>query len=206
MKIIKLEVGSLGTNCYIIYSEKTKNAMIVDPGGNAKQIMLKVNQENMKVKWIVLTHAHADHMSALEEVRKITGAELLVHEEDAIYLASPSMNLSAYMGEGFTVESADKLIKEGDVLEFDDVKFTVRHTPGHTPGGICLVGDEVVICGDTLFAESIGRTDFPGGSYRQLIASIKNKLMTLPDEYQVLPGHGPDTTIGWERNMNSFIQ
>ncbi len=121
-------------------------------------------------------------------------------------MLTSSYNLSGFMGKGITVAAADKTLQAGDIVEFGTVKLTVRHTPGHTPGGICLVGEGIVFSGDTLFAESIGRTDFPGGSYKQLIDSIKEQLLTLPDDTKVMPGHGPDTTIGWERKMNPFIQ
>ncbi len=206
MKIIKMEVGSLGTNCYIVYCENSRAAAIIDAGGNANEIMRTVRRENLAVQYLINTHGHADHILGLAEVKKQTGAPVLIHEADNNMLTDAALNLSGFMGSGFTVGAADQLLHDGDVIEFGSVKFTVRHTPGHTPGGICLISDGVVFSGDTLFAESVGRTDFPGGSHQQLISSIKKQLMILPDDTQVLPGHGPDTTIGWERKMNSFIQ
>lgn len=206
MKIIKLEVGSLGTNCFIVYDEASLAAAVIDPGGSADEILRLVRREKLSVELIILTHGHADHIMAVDQVKEQTGARLLIHEADAPMLASASLNLSGFMGQGFTVGAADQLLRDGDVITLATISFKVLHTPGHTPGGICLVAEEVAICGDTLFAESIGRTDFPGGSYKQLIESIQNKLLALPDDYKVLPGHGPDTTIGWERKMNPFIQ
>lgn len=206
MKIIKMEVGNLGTNCYIVYCEISREAAIVDPGGNADEIMQAVRREDLVVKYIINTHGHADHIMGLAEIRTATGAPVLIHEADDKMLTDASLNLSGFMGKGISVAAADQTLQAGDIIEFGTVKFTVRHTPGHTPGGICLVGEGIVISGDTLFAESIGRTDFPGGSYQQLIDSITKQLMTLPDDTKVLPGHGPDTTIGWERKKNPFIQ
>lgn len=206
MKIIKLEVGNLGTNCYIVYCEKSLEAAIIDPGGNADEIMRMVRRENLTVKYLILTHGHADHIMGLAEVRKATGAPVLIHEADNKMLTNASLNLSGFMGPGFTTHQADQTLCQGDVIQFGTVKFIVRHTPGHTPGGISLVGEGLVISGDTLFTESVGRTDFPGGSHQQLIHSIQEQLMTLSDDTKVLPGHGPETTIGWERKMNPFIQ
>ena len=206
MKIIKLEVGNLGTNCYIVYCETSHEAAIVDPGGNAAEIMRLVRREKLLVKYIINTHGHADHIMGLAEVKAATGAPVLIHEADDEMLTNGELNLSGFMGPKISVAAADQTLVAGDIIEFGTVKLTVRHTPGHTPGGICLVGDGIVLSGDTLFAESIGRTDFPGGSYQQLIDSIQEQLMTLPDDTKVFPGHGPDTTIGWERKMNSFIQ
>lgn len=206
MKIIAMEVGNLGTNCYIVYSEESKDAMIIDPGGDAARILAAVGNAGLSVKYIVNTHGHADHVLANMKVKEATGAELLVHKEDAGMLTSPQLNLSVFIGGGAVCGPADKELSDGDIVEVGEMKFVVLHTPGHTPGGISLHYDGVVFSGDSLFAESIGRTDFPGGSHRQLIESIRRKLMTLDDEVKVYPGHGPATTIGWERRMNPFIQ
>ncbi|MDU4960640.1 MAG: MBL fold metallo-hydrolase [Sporomusaceae bacterium] len=206
MKIRRLEVGALGTNCYIAWCEQTRQAIVIDPGGDADQILAVIQQENLAVAFIVNTHGHADHIGALTQVRQETGAPVLIHQADAAMLTSSSQNLSAYMGPGLTCQPADRMIREGDVIRFGNAALTVLETPGHTPGGICLKGEGVVFSGDTLFAESIGRTDFPGGSYSQLIRHIREKLLILPDDWVVYPGHGPETTIGWERKMNPFIQ
>lgn len=206
MQIIKLEVGALGTNCYIVWCEQTKQAVVIDPGGDADSIMAQVRGEELTVKYIINTHGHADHIGAVAKIKQVTGAPVLIHAADADMLTSSLRNLSTYMGPGITCEPADRTIKEGDVINFGAELLTVLETPGHTPGGICLKGEGVVFSGDTLFAESIGRTDFPGGSYSQLIKHIQQKLMILPDDYTVYPGHGPETTIGWERKRNPFIQ
>lgn len=206
MKIIQLEVGYLGTNCYIVYDENTLQAAIIDPGGSADKILKIVEQENLAVEMIINTHGHADHISGNSEIKKATGAPILIHKDDAVMITNAHSNLSVYVGNGMESEPADRLLSDGDNIKLGSILFTVVHTPGHTPGGICLIANNEVFCGDTIFYESIGRTDFPGGSYRQLIQSIKDKLMTLNDEVNLYPGHGPATTVGWERRRNPFIQ
>ncbi len=206
MKTIKMEVGNLGTNCYIVYCEKTLQAAVIDPGGNAAEIIALINRDKLKVVYIINTHGHADHILANTAVRQATGAPLYIHEADAAMLTNAQLNLSPFIGGAMTCDPADHLLKDGDIIKVGEIKFTVLHTPGHTPGGICLQTEDVVFCGDTLFAESIGRTDFPAGSHSQLIKSIKDKLLKLNNDVKVLPGHGPDTTIGWERENNPFIQ
>ena len=206
MKILQMEVGSLGTNCYIAYCENTKKAVVIDPGGDASRIMAAINREGLTVEAIINTHGHADHVMANIKVKEATGAPLWIHSADADMLGSGSRNLSAYLGGSVSCGTPDRLLAEGDILPVGDFTLKVLHTPGHTPGGISLLADKEVFVGDTLFAESIGRTDFPGGSYSQLIQSIKTKLMTLDDDVKAYPGHGPATTIGWERRQNPFIQ
>jgi hydroxyacylglutathione hydrolase len=207
MKIIAMEVGNLGTNCYIAYSETTREAAVIDPGGSAERILAAIGNEKLTVKYIINTHGHADHVLANLRIKQSTGAPILIHEADGAMLTSAALNLSMYIGGAATCGPADQLLRDGDVIKVaDDLELTVIHTPGHTPGGICLKSGDVLFSGDTLFAESIGRTDFPGGSFSKLIAGIQEKLMPMDDNVKVLPGHGPETTIGWERKMNSFIQ
>lgn len=207
MKIVSLEVGALGTNCYIVYDENSKEAAVIDPGGSVEAITAVLRNEKLTVKYIVNTHGHADHVLGNMRIKEATGAPILIHEADAAMLMSGQKNLSAFIGGSVACGPADTLLKEGDVVKIAaGLELTVIHTPGHTPGGICLLTDSVLFSGDTLFAESIGRTDFPGGSYSQLIANIKNKLLVLDDAVKVLPGHGPETNIGRERAMNPFIQ
>lgn len=206
MKIIKLEVGQLGANCYIIYCEKTLQGMVVDPGGDAEKILAVLKREKITVTSIVNTHGHADHIAANDELKEATGAPVLIHEEDAKMLVSAQGNLSIYIGNHLNCQAADRLLTDGDILVVGEMKFQVLHTPGHTRGGICIYGNDVVFSGDTLFEQSIGRTDFPGGSHSQLMSSIKTKLFVLADDTVVLPGHGANTTIGVERQTNPFIQ
>ncbi|MFY9174579.1 MAG: MBL fold metallo-hydrolase [Peptococcia bacterium] len=205
MKIITLILGMTATNCYIVYDENTKEAMIIDPGDAGKRIMAEVEKNQLQVKYILNTHGHADHIGANKYVKEATGAELLIHAEDAEMLTEPSLNLSVYFGEPITGPAADRVLQEGETIKVGSLEFKVLHTPGHTKGGICLVCGDVVFSGDTLFQYSIGRTDFPGGSYQQLINSIKTKLMPLDDKIVVYSGHGPQTTIGAERRGNPFL-
>ncbi|WP_346354161.1 MBL fold metallo-hydrolase [Azotosporobacter soli] len=206
MQAIMLQVGALGTNCYILYCEKTLQAAVIDPGGDAAEIMNEIGRRNLTVAYILNTHGHADHIGANDEIKARTNAPICIHEADAAMLTSAQKNLSLYIGQQISGNQADRLLADGDLIELGEIKLTVVHTPGHTPGGICFVGEDFVFSGDTLFAQSVGRTDFPGGSHVQLVNSIKNKLMALPDAMQVFPGHGPATTIGEERTMNPFIQ
>ena len=206
MKIKSLVVGPIGVNCYIVYDERSLDAIVVDPGGNAAEILKVINDDKLKVKYVVNTHGHSDHIGANTEVCEKTGARLLIHEGDKKMLTDSRANLSLYMGMNILSKPADEFVKNGDVIEFGDCKLKVLHTPGHSEGGICLVTDGIVFSGDTLFAESIGRCDFPGGSEITLINSVKEKIMPLPDDTKVLPGHGPATTVGWERKSNPFLQ
>lgn len=206
MKVIQLQVGHLGTNCYIVYCEKTLKAGVIDPGGSADAILSEINKNKLTVEYIINTHGHADHITANDTIQQATGAKVLIHHEDAEMLTNAQGNLSVFIGGGIVCQAADQLLKHNDTIAIGNIKLTVLHTPGHTPGGICLLSDKILIAGDTLFAESIGRTDFPGGSHSQLINSIKANLLSLEDDVTVLPGHGPETTIGWERTHNPFIQ
>ena len=207
MKIIKLEVGNLGANCYILYCEKTLKGAVIDPGGNANDIINVINRENIKIVYIINTHGHADHIAANDKIKEYTGAAVLIHKDDANMLTSSQGNLSVYIGDNLICQAADGLLTDGEVINVGEIQVHVIHTPGHTPGGICLkANNEVVFSGDTLFQQSIGRTDFPGGSFKQLMHSVKEKLFILADSIKVLPGHGGETTIGDERHTNPFIQ
>jgi glyoxylase-like metal-dependent hydrolase (beta-lactamase superfamily II) len=188
MKIISREVGSLGTNCYIVFDEETREAAVIDPGGSVGELLGVVGAEKLTVKYIINTHGHADHVMANLRVKDATGAPILIHAADAGMLTSGQLNLSAWIGGSVSCGPADTLLNDGDVIEISpNLALTVIHTPGHTPGGICLKTDGVLFSGDTLFAESIGRTDFPGGSYSQLITNIKEKLLVLDDASRSIP-------------------
>jgi hydroxyacylglutathione hydrolase len=206
MRTVKMQVGPLGTNCYIAYDEKAHQAVVLDPGGSAADILSFIDREHLDVLYILNTHGHADHIAANDAVKRATKAIIAIHEDDAAMLQNAQKNLSMFIGGSAQFPPADQILKDGDIVKAGTMSFEVLHTPGHTPGGVCFLTDEILFSGDTLFCESIGRTDFPGGSYEQLIHSIKEKLMPLKDEVKVFPGHGPDTTIGWERKMNPFIK
>lgn len=206
MKVITIEVGNLGTNCYVVVNEETAKAVVIDPGGSPAKILKAIEEEKLTVEAIFLTHGHSDHILAVDEVRNATGAEVYIHKEDKDMLTDSVENLSIYMGMNAVFKPAEHFYDDGDVLNVAGMEFKVVHTPGHTAGGVCLICGEEVFCGDTVFLESIGRTDFPGGSYRKILRSIVSKILTLPDETRLYPGHGPSTTVGWERRRNPFLQ
>ena len=204
----RLEVGPFASNCYIVGSEATKEGMIIDPGAEAAAILDTVSQLGLTIKLIVATHSHVDHIMALRQVKEATGAPFAIHEAESggkLMQGMARMMSMATGGSGEPPPKPDKLLKEGDYIDIGDLSFRVLHTPGHSLGGMSIYGHGVVFSGDTLFNFGIGRTDFPGCSHQVLIDSIKNKLMTLPDETVVLPGHGPETTIDVERKYNPFL-
>lgn len=204
MIVRKLEVGPFATNCFIVGSESIKEGVIIDPADNAQLILRNIEDLSLDIKLIVLTHGHLDHIGALKEVKEKTGAEVAVHSADANLLQDHT--LGQLFGLSYPIPPPpDRLLEDGDSVDVGDLHFKVLYTPGHTTGGICLFGHGVVFSGDALFKFSIGRTDFPGGDYDQLIDSIKNKLMVLPDDTVVYTGHGPDSTIGAERQGNPFL-
>jgi hydroxyacylglutathione hydrolase len=200
----KMELGSFGTNCYIVGDEVSKEGMIIDPGDNGSDIMRQVKALGLDIKLIVLTHSHIDHIGGLAEVKKATGAEIAIHETEAPFLLKQPWRME-FMPPTPPSPPAGRLLKEGDTITVGKLKFKVLHTPGHTIGGISLSGDGVVFTGDTLFNFSVGRADFPGSDYHQELNSIRSKLMTLPDDTKVYPGHGPASTIGTERRGNPFL-
>jgi len=200
-----LPVGNLEANCYIIGCEETGQAAVVDPGDEAGRILDRLAKGGLKVAAVVLTHGHADHIGAVGELKKATGAPVMIHAQDGEMLTNPARNLSAWLGEQLSFKPADRLLEDGDTIQVGTVTLEVIHTPGHTPGGICLRAGKDLFTGDTLFARSIGRSDFPGGSHTTLIKSIKSKLLALPEDTKIYPGHGPTSTIGEEKRHNPFL-
>lgn len=205
MILMRLVVGPLQVNCYILADEKTKDAVVIDPGDDAEDILRVIREKGLTVKYIVNTHAHFDHVGANHQLKEATGAEILLHEKDAVVLKSSSAHAAAFNVKTTASPPADRFVQHGDVISAGEVSLKVLHTPGHSPGGICLVEQGVVFTGDALFAGSIGRADLPGGDLMTLLGAIKAHLLTLPDETRVFPGHGPDTTIGDERRDNPFL-
>jgi glyoxylase-like metal-dependent hydrolase (beta-lactamase superfamily II) len=204
--IERLEVGPFASNCYIVGAETSHEGIIIDPGAEANLILKRVKDLGLTVKLIVLTHSHMDHIGAVKEIKEATKAELAVHSADARALQSRSPMGMLYRLSLQAAPPPDRLLKGGDSVEVAGLRLLVLHTPGHSPGGICLLGEGVVFTGDTLFNFGIGRFDMPGGSGQQLMDSIHTKLMILPDNTRVYPGHGPETTIGTERQWNPFLQ
>ena len=183
------------SNCYIVGSERSGRGLVIDPGAEAGRIVGAVEATGLGIQLIVATHGHIDHVGAVEPVRRALGAPFAMH---------PLENRSG--GPYSRVPPPDVPLRGGEVIDLGDLAFEVRHLPGHSPGGIVLVGDGVVFSGDTLFELGIGRTDFPGGSYEELMEGIFTHLLSLPDDTVVYSGHGPETTIGAERRMNPFVR
>ncbi len=198
-------MGPLQVNCYIVEDEQTKEAMVIDPGDDAAAILKVIGSRKLKVRYIINTHAHFDHVGANKQVKDATGAEILIHEQDDALLGATKDQTRMF---GMTAPSspkADRYVKHGDVITAGGISLRVLHTPGHSSGGISLAGGGVVFTGDALFAGSIGRTDLFGGDLMTLITSIRENLLSLPDETVVLSGHGPQSTIGEERRENPFL-
>jgi glyoxylase-like metal-dependent hydrolase (beta-lactamase superfamily II) len=193
-------------NCYIVGCDNTRQAAVIDPGDDSDRILMTLAESKLTVKYILNTHGHFDHVGANRRMKDATGAELMIHAQDAPMLGSLPQAAASF---GMSAESSplpDKTIDDGDAITFGDITFKVLHTPGHSPGGVSFHADGVVFVGDTLFAGSIGRTDFAGGDFNTLIASVKNKLFPLGDDVTVYTGHGPATTIGQEKRMNPFLR
>jgi hydroxyacylglutathione hydrolase len=202
-----LTVGLLEVNCYILGDEETKEAVVIDPGGDDDEILEALQNSGLKLKLIIDTHGHFDHVDANQPLKAATGAQIAIHEADAQMLVQPSAEALFFTGNRLRPSQADILLKEGDVLSFGKYRLKVLHTPGHTAGGISLVLEDhtYVYVGDLLFAGSIGRTDFPGGSFEALVEAVRSKIFPLGDNYTVFPGHGPVTTVGQERQYNPFF-
>lgn len=203
IKIDVLEVGDFLTNCYLVHNND--QAIVIDPGDGPDKILALIDSRRVTVEKIILTHGHIDHIGAVPEIKKATKAPVLIHHKDANMLTDAKANLSYYHSEAFSFEPADAFLNENDIVKIGDAQLRVLGTPGHTPGGISLLGDGVVFTGDALFFGSVGRTDLMGGNHEQLLKSIKDKLLILPDDTQVFPGHGPQTTIGNERFANPWL-
>jgi glyoxylase-like metal-dependent hydrolase (beta-lactamase superfamily II) len=206
MIVNKLTIGFFGVNNYIIHSLNSSKAILIDAGDDPGLILNKINDLNLELVYLINTHGHGDHIAGNTRVMEETGAKLMIHPLDEPYLSDPNLNLSSYLGHQLKSPPPDRLLNEGDIVELDEIKFTVLHTPGHTPGHISLIGDNVAFVGDVIFKESIGRTDFPLSSYPQLIETIKTKIYTLPDDTILYNGHGPQTMVGHEKFFNSFVR
>ena len=206
MIIERLEVGPFASNCYIVGDESSRQGLVVDAGAEAGRILKKLNELELDTKLIVLTHGHMDHTGAVKDVKEATGAELAIHAEDARGLQARSFSGALLHLSLKAPPPPERLLKDDDTLAIGRLRFRVLHTPGHSPGGICLLEEGVVFTGDTLFNFGIGRFDTPGGNGAQLLKSIQSKLMVLPDGTRVYPGHGPPTTIGIEREWNPFLR
>ncbi|OGR21335.1 MAG: MBL fold metallo-hydrolase [Desulfobacula sp. RIFOXYA12_FULL_46_16] len=206
MIVKKLEVGPIMANCYILGCESTKEAVVIDPGDDADRILMELAKAGLKVKYLINTHGHFDHVGANKRMKEVTGAELAIHPDDEPMLKELSRSAMMF---GLSAENsppADIRLNHGDEISFGEITLKVIHTPGHSKGGICLYTKGYLFAGDTLFAGSIGRTDLNGGDYDTLISSIKEKLLVLEPDTVVYTGHGPETTIANEKRMNPFLR
>jgi hydroxyacylglutathione hydrolase len=200
-----LVVGPIQSNCYILGSEQTREAAVIDPGGDADRILITLAKDKLRCIYIINTHGHFDHSADNKRLKEVTGAKLLIHRADAPMIIHQSKSGGMW---GTLIDNSpppDRYLVEGDVITIGDISLKVLHTPGHSPGGISLVTDKIVFVGDTLFAGSIGRTDFSGGDYKGLLRNVREKIFTLGDDVIVYPGHGPKTTVGREKKTNPFF-
>ncbi|MFN3466600.1 MAG: MBL fold metallo-hydrolase [Candidatus Brocadiales bacterium] len=216
MRIETLIVGPLDVGCYILMNEDNE-AVIIDPGGDADEILKFIKKHKLQPRYLINTHGHGDHIGANKELKAhFPDIKICIHEEDKDALTNPFKNLSAlggFQSKDYILKSppADMTLKEGDRITLGKIKLEVIHTPGHTPGGICLLGrsedgrPDVLFSGDSLFQGSIGRTDFPGGNHSALIESLRGKVLTLKEDTIVYPGHGPTTTVGYEKRNNPYL-
>lgn len=212
MKVESLIVGPLEVCCYIVYCAETKEGVIIDPGDADPRIVDKVKKLGLKIVAILGTHAHADHVAGVEYLRKELKVPYMVHKLDDEFFRDP-VNFSMFKSWGFPENpKADKVLEEGDIIEFGKENLRVIHTPGHSPGSSCFYNEKhkILFTGDTLFVEAVGRADLPGGNYFQMMDSIIKKLLVLPDDTKIYPGHDygpkPVSTIGEEKKNNPFIQ
>lgn len=197
MKIEKIVVGELETNCYIVYDENTHQALIIDPGEESEKIRRFLNKNNLECLFIINTHGHIDHIGANNDF----DLPIMIHEFDEEFLYNPYLNLSLYFGHPYSSRKVERLLKDGEILDFFGLTIRVIHTPGHTPGSICLKFDSYLFTGDTLFCQGIGRTDFPRSSEEDLFNSLREKIFKLDSNIIILPGHGPSSNIGKEKNL-----
>lgn len=195
MILKKLVVGPIQANCYILGCERTREAAVIDPGGDVDKILMALAKENLRCVYIINTHCHFDHSAGNRRLKKVTGAQLIIHRADAPMIMHPEVDSPP----------PDRYVEEGDFITFGDISLKILHTPGHSRGGISLATDQMVFVGDTLFEGSIGRTDFPGGDYEGLLRHVKEKIFPLGDDVVIFPGHGPKTTVGRERRTNPFF-
>ena len=202
-EVERLVVGPAATNCYILKSGE--ELAVIDPGGDPEEIVARAKKLGGTVKYVIDTHGHIDHIAANREVVEATGAELLVHELDAVMLTSPDRNLSSLFGMPLESPAAARTLREGDVVKVGEEEMTVYHTPGHTPGGMCLIGGSFAFTGDTLFVDSVGRVDFPGGSETRMMASLQRLQGLLKRDMMLYPGHGEPGTFGRALLVNQFL-
>ena len=207
--LVSLRVGPIETNCYIIWDKATGKAAIIDPGGDRNKIISAINKlksiHNIDIEWILLTHGHFDHIFSAGDLATVYNCKIGMHAADIPIIEGTMSIAEIYydMSEYVNVEPTD-IFNDNEIIKLGDTEIKAIHTPGHSEGGLCFVTEDSIFCGDTIFNGAIGRTDFPGGSYESIIASIKNKLFAYADNYNLYPGHGRKTTVGYERKHNKY--
>lgn len=206
MKYETLVVGALETNCYLAYCPDTKKTAVIDPGADPEKIIYAIAEMELKPVLLINTHGHVDHVGANKDIKDKYGVPLLIHEADQKMLESILQSGLSFLLGAKASPGADRLIKDGDILNVGNQVLSVIHTPGHSPGSVSLKTDGLIFSGDTLFCGGVGRTDLPGGSWSALEKSINERILCFPDDVIVLPGHGPSTTVGQEKTDNPFIQ
>jgi hydroxyacylglutathione hydrolase len=208
IKVERFELGELQTNAYLLINEKTSKALVIDPGMNPRSLKNKIEKLSLDVEAILLTHAHFDHIAGVDELRSFTNAPVYIHPLEADWLSDPKKNGSLRWPEvtpPITTSPAEFDLAHGQILQLLDISIRVLHTPGHSPGSVSFLYENLLFGGDVLFRLSIGRSDLPGGNLRELSNSIRQTLFALPDNTTVFPGHGPNTTIGYERHHNPYV-
>mgnify|MGYP005725896541 CR=1 FL=1 len=206
MVVHPMTLGMFGVNNYLVHSPGSSKAILIDACEDYQSILRKISELKLELVYLINTHGHGDHIAGNEAIIKETGAKLMIGALEQPYLTDPNLNLSAWMGATLNSPEPDRLLEEGDIVEFGDINFEVLLTPGHTSGHITLLADGIAFVGDVIFREGIGRTDFPGGSFDVLIETIRNKIYTLPEDTILYNGHGPQTTVAHERRNNPFVR
>lgn len=206
MEFDSVIVGALETNCYLVYCHETLQCAVVDPGAEAQKIFRLIAERGVTPVMLLNTHGHIDHIGANKDVKERFNIPLYIHASDEAMLENVQQSELSFFLDAKDSPSPDKYLEEGETIKIGKSSLKVIHTPGHSPGSVSFLGDGFLLSGDTLFYRGVGRTDLPGGSWTELVKSIKTKILTLPDETTVLPGHGPYTSVGQEKSFNPFIQ